>query len=87
MEDKFYEPEFYAKFTEEQKTRLHEIKNSISATPPETQKVASVESQILQLEKLTSNLPPPQPVVASLQGVSQLGVHPQYTNATNPAIQ
>ena len=55
--------------------------------PPATQKVASVESRILQLEKLSSTLPPPQHVVASLQVVSQVGVRPQYTNATNPALQ
>ena len=87
MEDKFYEPGFYAKFTAEQKTWLHELRNSRGATPPATHKVASVESWVLQLEQLTSTLPPPQPVVASLQGVSQVGVQPQYTNATNLALQ
>ena len=40
---KFYEPDFYAKFLAEQKTRLHELRNNRSATPPATQKLASVE--------------------------------------------
>ena len=77
----------YAKFSEEHKTRLHELRNNRSAIPPVTQNVASVESQILQLAKLASTLPPPQPVVASLHGVSKVGVQPQYTNATNTALQ
>ena len=59
----------------------------ISNPPPATQKLASVELCLLQLEQLASTLPPPQPAVASLQGVSQVGVHPQYTNANNPALQ
>ena len=67
MKDRFYEPGFYAKFTAEQKTRLHGPRNSRSATPYATQKLASVESRLLQLKQLTSTLPPPQPVVASLQ--------------------
>ena len=46
-----------------------------------------MESRILQLEQLASTLPPPQPFVASHQGVSQVGVQPQYTNATNPDLQ
>ena len=87
VEDKFYEPGFYAKFAEEQKSRLHELRNSRSATPPATQKLASVESRLLQLEQIASTTPPPQPVVASLQVVSQVGVQPQYTNDTNPALQ
>ena len=87
VEDKFYEPGFYTKFTEEQKTLLNELRNIRSATPPATQKLDSVESRILQLEKLASTLPPPQPVLTSLQGVSQVGVQPQYTNATNSALQ
>ena len=86
-EDKFYELGFYAKFTAEQKTRLHELRNSRRANPPTTQKLASVESRILQLEQPASTLPPPQPIFASLQGVSQVGVQPQYTNATNIALQ
>ena len=87
VEDKFYEPGFYAKFSAEKKTRLHELRNNRSTTTPATQKVASVESQLLQLEQLASTLPPPQPIVAPHQGVSQVGVQPQYTNATNPALQ
>ena len=87
VEDKFYKPRFYAKFTAEQKTRLHELRNRRSSTPHATQKVASVESRIIKLERLTSTIPPPQPVVASLQGVSQAGVQPQYTNANNTALQ
>ena len=35
----------------------------------------------------TSTISPPQPIVASHQGVSQVGVQPQYTNATNPDLQ
>ena len=46
-----------------------------------------MELRLLQLEQLASTLPPPQPIVASHQGVSQLCVQPQYTNATNPALQ
>ena len=46
-----------------------------------------MESRILQLEQLASTLPPPQPFVDSHQGVSQVGVHLQYTNATNPALR
>ena len=42
VEDKLYEPGFNAKFLAEQKTRLHELHNNRSATPPATQKVASV---------------------------------------------
>ena len=87
VEDKIYEPGFYAKFLAEQKTRLNELRNNRSTTTPATQKVASVESRLLQLEQLSSTLPPPQPIVASHQGVSQVGVQPQYTNATNPVIQ
>ena len=87
MEDKFYEPVFCAKFSEEQKTRLHELRNNRSTTTPATQKVASVESRLLQLEQLSSTLPQPQLIVASYQGVSQVVVKPQYTNATNPALQ
>ena len=52
-----------------------------------TQKLASLETRLLQLEQLASTLPPPQPIVTSHQCVSQAGVHPQYTNATNPDIQ
>ena len=43
--------------------------------------------RLLQLEQLTNTLPPPQPIVALHQGVSLVGVHPQYTNATNPDLQ
>ena len=46
-----------------------------------------MESRLLQLNQLASTLPPPQPVVSSIQYFSQVGVHPQYTNATNPALQ
>ena len=87
VEDKFYEPGFCAKFTAEQNTLLHEVRNNKSATPPATQKVASAELRLLQLENLASTLPPPQPVAALLQYVSQVGVQPQYTNATNPALR
>ena len=87
VEDKFYEPGFYANFSAEQKTRLHELRNNRSTTTPATQKVSSVELLLLQLEQLVSTLPPPQTIVASHQGVSQVGVQPQYTNATNPALQ
>ena len=76
MEDKFYEPGFYPKFSAEQNTQLHELRNNRSTTTPETQKVASVESWILQLEQIAITLPPPQPIVASHQGVSQVGVQP-----------
>ena len=85
--DKFYEPGFYANFSEEQKSRLHELRNNRSTTTLATQKVASVESRLLKLEQLSITLPPPQPIVASHQGVSQVGVQPQYTNATNTALQ
>ena len=87
VEDKFYEPGFYVKFSAEQKTRLHEVKNNRSTTDAATQKVASVESRLLQLKQLASTIPPPQPIVTSHKGVSQVGVHSQYTNATNPALQ
>ena len=87
LEDKFYEPGFYAKFLAEQETRLHELQNNRSITTPATQKVASVESRLLQLEHLAITLPPPQPIVASNQGVSKVGAHPQYTNATNPNLK
>ena len=87
VDDKFYELGFYANLSEEQKTRLHELRNNRSTTTPETQKGASVELQLLQLEQLNTTLPPPQSIVASHQGVSQVGVQPQYTNATNLAIQ
>ena len=86
MEDKFYEPAFYAKFTAEQKTGLHELSNNRSATPPATQNLSSVELRLLHLEQTASTLPPPQPVFASLHGVSQVGVQPQYTNFTNPDL-
>ena len=43
--------------------------------------------RLIQFKQLASTVPPPQPVVASLQDVSQVGVQPQYTNATNHAIQ
>ena len=76
VEDKLYEPGFYAKFLAEQKTRLYELRNNRSTTPPATQKVASVELRLLQLENLISTLPPTQPIVASLQGVSQVDVQP-----------
>ena len=46
-----------------------------------------MESRLLQLEQLSSTLPPPQPIFASHQGVSQVGVQSQYTNATNPDLQ
>ena len=81
VEDKFYEPGFYAKFSAEQKTRLHELRNNRSTTTPATQKLASVELRLLQLEQPASTLPPPQPIVASHQGFYQVGVQPQYTNA------
>ena len=42
VEDKFYEPGFYAKFSADQKNQLHELRNNISTTTPATQKVASV---------------------------------------------
>ena len=87
VEDKFYEQGFYAKFSAEQKNGLHELRNIRIKTTPATQKVSSVESRLLQLEQLASTLPPPQPIVASHQGVSQVGVQPQYTNANNPALQ
>ena len=87
VEDKFYEPGFYEKFSAEQRTQLHELRNNRSATPPVTQKSASVELRLLQLEQLTSTLPPPQPIVASLQGVSKVVVQPQYTNSNNLALQ
>ena len=82
VEDKFYEPWLYAKFSAKQNTRLHELRNNRSATTPATQKVASVELRLLKLEQLASTLSPPQPIVASHQGFSQVGVQPQYTNAT-----
>ena len=56
-------------------------------TPHATKNVSSAESRLLQLEKLASTIPPPQTFVASLQGVLQVGVHPQYTNAIDPALQ
>ena len=87
VEYKFYEPVFYANVLEEQKIQLNELKNNRSATPPATPKLASVELRLLQLEQLASTLTPPEPIVASNQGVSQVGVQPQYTNATNPALQ
>ena len=87
VEDKLYEPGCYAKFSAEQKTRLHELRNNRSTTTPATQKVASVESRLLQLKQLASTLPPSQPIVASHQGVYEVGVQPQYTNADNPALQ
>ena len=74
VEDKFYEPGFYAKFSAEQKTWLHELRNNRSTTTPATQKVASVESRLLQLEQLASTIPPPETIVASHQGVYQVGV-------------
>ena len=46
-----------------------------------------MELRLLQLEQLASTLPPPQHIVASHQDVSQVGVQPQYTNSTNPALQ
>ena len=49
VEDKFYEPGFYANFSAEQKTQLHELRNNRSTTTPETQKLASVELRILKL--------------------------------------
>ena len=87
MEDNFYEPGFYTKFSVEQKTRLHDLRNNMSTTTPATQNVASVESRLLQLEQLASTLPPPQPIVALHQGFYQVGVQPQYTNTTNPSLQ
>ena len=36
VEDKFYEQGFYAKFWEEQKTRLHELRHNRSTNPPAT---------------------------------------------------
>ena len=39
------------------------------------------------MEQLASTITLPQPIVASHQGVSQVGVQPQYTNATNSAPQ
>ena len=83
VEYKIYELGFYAKFSAEQNTRLHELINHRITTTPTTQNLASVESWLLQLEQLASTLPPPQPIVASHQGVSQVGVQPQYTNATS----
>ena len=59
VEDKFYEPVFYAKFPTEQKTLLHELKNNRSTTNSATQKVASLELRLIQLEQLASTLPPP----------------------------
>ena len=80
--------QIFANFLAEKKTLLYELKNNRSATPPpETPKVASVESRLLQLKQLAGTLPPPKPIVASRQGVSQVGVQPQYTNATNTALQ
>ena len=87
MEDKFYEPGFYTNFSSEQNTWLHELRNNRSTTTPVTQKAASVESRLLQLEQPASTLPPPQPIVVSHQGVSQVGFQPQYTNATNSSLQ
>ena len=87
MEDKFYEPGFYAKFPAEQNNCLHELQNNRSNTTLATQKVASVGLRLLKLEQLASTLPPPQPIVASHQGVSQVGVQTQHTNATNTALQ
>ena len=43
--------------------------------------------RLLKLEKLSSTLPPPQPDIASCQGISQVVVRPQYINASNPALQ
>ena len=58
------------------------------APPPlSTPNAVSVESRLLQLEQLASTLTPPQSIVASHQGVSQVGVQSQYTNSTNPALQ
>ena len=62
-------------------------KISEAPPPPATQKLASVELLLLQLEQIASTLPPPQTVVASLQGVSKVDVKPQYINATNPDLQ
>ena len=87
VEDKFYEPGFYAKFSAEQKTRLHELRNNRRKTTPATQNVASVESRLTQLEKIASTLQPHQNIVTLHQGVSQVGVQTQYTKATNPALQ
>ena len=87
VEDKFYEPGFYAKFLAEQNTRLHELRNNRSTAPAATQNLSSVELRLLQLEQLASTLPPTQSIDASLQVVSQVVVKPQYTNATNPAFQ
>ena len=50
VEDKFYEPGFYAKCTAEEKTWLHELCNSRNATPHATPKSALVELQLIQLE-------------------------------------
>ena len=46
-----------------------------------------MESRLLQLEQLPSTLSPPKPIIASHQGVSQVGVQTQYTNAINHDLQ
>ena len=47
VDDKFYEPGFYANFLVEENTRLHELRNNGITTTPANKKLASVESWLL----------------------------------------
>ena len=78
---------FISSFRQNIRTDYMKYEITEAPPPPATQNLASVELRLLQLEQLASTLPPPQPAVASLQGVSQVGVHPQYTNTNNSALQ
>ena len=78
IEDKFYADAFYAKFSSEQKTRLHELRNGRNSNTPNSQGISSLEARLQQLEQIANQ---PNPTTETRI------VAPVITNATNPALQ
>jgi len=75
VEDKFYEPTFYAKFTAEQKAKLHELRNDRN---PRNSNISSLETRLQQLEQIAGQVNPP---------TETRIIAPVITNGNNPALQ
>ena len=75
VEDKFYEPTFYAKFTAEQKAKLHELRNDRN---PRNSNISSLETRLQQLEQIAGQVTPP---------TETRIIAPVITNGNNPALQ
>ena len=87
IEDKFYEPSYYAMFSAEQKSRLHELRSNRDGTAHDTQNVSSFATRLLQLEQLTGQAQNPTGATQIVQVPQQIAPVGVLNNANNPALQ